>query len=406
MPDDMSAHAPAGDAIFEPKHGVKELNDRAREFFLRVADDPELYKRYLKTIAKFPSYSAMNAVRIHEAAPDATQVRDLEAWNKLGCTVKGKESGIPITHPEYDAKARKTFFKVKYLFAEHQVNGAVKASKGYDERFLEQAFELVETAAPTTPEGKYIVGQHFGIGGYLKDGALPPADLLAVDKVEEACGNIKDYVDEIRKSSYAFIRAVEGAYKGLAAEDVREKNAGLFKSLKRSAEREAVELRPKEELSTFIAEGFGEDSVVLPDAPKTSSWKPEAGWRAPGAEYSVDDLDHAEEVAEGVIRVNSTMGYQHLSEDELAQLQANMNASARAGTCTGVSAYTFEGWEQKGDAAASALGAAAVRSENDAAKASADLDAKLDAAVAAAEAERQSQAQKDGRAAVKDEQSK
>lgn len=296
MPNSVSTPTSPGDAKYEPKHTVKGLNDHAREFFLRIADDSELYRSYLGTIAKFPSYSAMNAVRIHEAAPDATQVRDVETWNKFGCTVKGKESGIPITQPEYNPKTHKTFFKVKYLFTEGQVTGDTKVKDKHDMGILEQAFEKVEVPAPTTPEGKYIVGTYFGIGGYLKDGTLPPADLLAVEKVEEACANIKDYVDDIRKSANAFIRAVEGAYKGIAVENMHEKNSGLFQALRRSG------------ATTTVTQSLSQVAEIdTNDVTKSGTWKP----RGNSAENEGDidaKLDAAQAAAESerVAQVKST----------------------------------------------------------------------------------------------------
>lgn len=225
------------ESSYTPKNTVKDLNEQARARLLLMANDPEAYKSFLETVAKFPSYSAFNATHIHEAAPNAYILKDAETWfNEKNPVATGQE-GIPVTYPEASKKG--TFFKVKYLFSETQVQKPIhRLERVFNEKLLQEAFSQAQVERPSSTEGKFIVGQHFGIGGYLKEGALPPADLMATDDVNEACDNIKNYVDDIRRDANRFIRNVEGIYKGLITEQTQDKNSNFFNSLKKSAERQ------------------------------------------------------------------------------------------------------------------------------------------------------------------------
>lgn len=231
MPDDPTTAAPKG-ASRTPKTTLKELNEIAREQLLLFARRPELYESYLSTVAKFPSYSAMNAVSIHTHAPGAARVCDMNAWNKLGCSVKAGAHGIPITIPERAEKSAKTFFKVKYLFSDQDVKGAPKGRESYDQAILEQAFEAAEAPAPVGAEGAYIVGTHFGLPGAGELHPSVPEELLAAASPEEAFANIKAHVDDVRRSAATFVRAVESAYRGLERESAKERSSELFQSLK------------------------------------------------------------------------------------------------------------------------------------------------------------------------------
>lgn len=222
----------------EPKNTVKDLNNEAREFLLMMTTEHKDYKAFLATVAKFPSYSAMNATHIHKHAPDAQVLKDSDTWNEEKNSIKKGEAGIPVTYPEI-GKNGQLFFKVKYLFSDQQVAKPPQvAGKEYDEKLLGQAFEKSSAPVPTTPEGKFIVGQHFGLPSYLKDGVLPPADLMMTDDAKEACDNIKNYVDDIRKDANQFIRSVESSYKELYQNKTQEQNASLFQSYLKAGERQ------------------------------------------------------------------------------------------------------------------------------------------------------------------------
>lgn len=233
------AKAPAGAASetsekkYTPKHTVKELNESARQELIEAAGDPAKYKALLDTIAKFPSYSAMNAAHIAKAAPDARVLKDSEAWNKEGNHIKKGESGIPISAPDpkdRDAEG-KPYFRVKYLFSDAQVAKPVKVEELVGKR-LEEAFGSVEAPAPYTPEAVYIIGKHFGLeGAYLKEGTLPPADLFEADELSQVASNLNSYINNVRREANTFIRAVEVRYGELTSERTAARNSNLFERL-------------------------------------------------------------------------------------------------------------------------------------------------------------------------------
>lgn len=69
-------------------HGVQQL-----------LDDPEAWKQWATTMARFPTYSPGNALLIMIQRPDATYVAGYHAWQKLGRQVQKGERGITILAP-------------------------------------------------------------------------------------------------------------------------------------------------------------------------------------------------------------------------------------------------------------------------------------------------------------------
>ena len=262
MPETTETGRQAGQAQpgYERRYSVKELNTEAKEYLLEIAGDYDGYRSYLGTVAKFPSYSAMNAAHIHQAAPDAMVLKDADTWFREGSPVKKGEQGIPVTYPE-KKRGGQPFFKVKYLFSEGQVVGGQGLGRpAWDKGLLEEAFAASSVPGPLSSEGRYIVGQHFGLASYLKEGVLPPADLCATDSVEEALDNIKDYVDGIRREANGFIRSVEAAYSALESEQTQERNTGLFRSYMREEQRQAQPERarqPEAAVEAAPAQGQG-----------------------------------------------------------------------------------------------------------------------------------------------------
>src|SRR4051812_38271582 len=61
--------------------------------------DSDGFAAYLRTMARFPAYSARNVALIHLQRPDATHVAGYRAWQGLGRQVRRSEKGIRILVP-------------------------------------------------------------------------------------------------------------------------------------------------------------------------------------------------------------------------------------------------------------------------------------------------------------------
>ncbi len=57
------------------------------------------FAAYLRTLARFPTYSARNVALIHRQRPDATRVAGYRAWQSLGRQVRRGERGLRILVP-------------------------------------------------------------------------------------------------------------------------------------------------------------------------------------------------------------------------------------------------------------------------------------------------------------------
>lgn len=57
------------------------------------------FASYLRTLARFPTYSARNVALIHRQRPDATRVAGYRAWQSLGRQVRRGERGLRILVP-------------------------------------------------------------------------------------------------------------------------------------------------------------------------------------------------------------------------------------------------------------------------------------------------------------------
>lgn len=252
----------------ELKNSVKDLNEESRTRLIEAAGDEGEYRSLLQTIARFPSYSVMNAARINARAPEATMLKDEEGWNQEHTAVKveERENGIPIVKPQKSAEG-KTYFKAEYLFDIAQTQTGGKAVPCYTESILERAFEKAEAPSPVSAEGRFIVGQHFGLPSELEGGQLPPAGLFAVDDLAEAAYNVRNYLDDIRRAANDFIRAVSTEYTKLVVENVQSKNAELFHAYARAGQREAQSVQPESDFDARL--DAAEHEALEKNAPQT-----------------------------------------------------------------------------------------------------------------------------------------
>src|SRR5579872_7356270 len=59
---------------------------------------------YLRTMAKFPTYSARNVLLIAAQRPEATHLQGVRSWNESGRSVRPGEKGIRIFAPTVGIK--------------------------------------------------------------------------------------------------------------------------------------------------------------------------------------------------------------------------------------------------------------------------------------------------------------
>lgn len=104
----------------------------------------ENYVDYLKTMAKFHSYSVRNSILIHMQRPDATLVAGFDAWKKFKRHVKRGEVGIKIYAP---------VIRKRNVQEEEQA----EPEKNQDAVVPEDVIEGQESTAEGQPQRKSIV---------------------------------------------------------------------------------------------------------------------------------------------------------------------------------------------------------------------------------------------------------
>lgn len=87
---------PAKGFRFEKSENLKEDIMKRLEEGIRPLFETERYKEYLKTAAKFHSYSFNNQLLIWLQFPEATRVAGFNKWKELGRTVNKGERGLKI----------------------------------------------------------------------------------------------------------------------------------------------------------------------------------------------------------------------------------------------------------------------------------------------------------------------
>jgi antirestriction protein ArdC len=71
---------------------------------VRIFQDSDEFKAYLKTMAKFHNYSVNNSILIYLQKPDATYCAGFTTWKSMGRYVKAGEKGISILAPAFKKK--------------------------------------------------------------------------------------------------------------------------------------------------------------------------------------------------------------------------------------------------------------------------------------------------------------
>jgi hypothetical protein len=109
---------------------------------------------YLRTMAKFPTYSARNVLLIAAQRPTATHLEGVRSWNELGRSVRPGEKGIRIFAPSIGIKPEsqeqdtsKTSRKRKKQETETQLLGFRAVS----------VFDIAQTGGDALPESRQPV---------------------------------------------------------------------------------------------------------------------------------------------------------------------------------------------------------------------------------------------------------
>jgi hypothetical protein len=124
------------------REALFETSDNAA---LKVANSGEAFRNYLDVQTRLSRYSAVNALLVMEAKPNASRLGDFDYWADKKCSIKTGEKGIPILEPHEYTKNDGTAgvgYNVKKVFDISQVDTRkMKAEppKSYDSRQLLKA---------------------------------------------------------------------------------------------------------------------------------------------------------------------------------------------------------------------------------------------------------------------------
>ncbi len=189
----------------ENSNRVKEVTNKL-EAGIQAMFDSEVFKKYLKTLSKFPHYSVSNTILIAMQRPDATLVAGYSAWkNNFGRQVKKGEQGIKIIAPapfkkqvEIDGELQEVMiptFKVVNVFDVSQTEGRELPSIGVNELTgdvsqYEDFFKSLEQTCPVPIEFEQIRGS---AKGYYD----PDAQRIAVQEGMSQVQTVKTLIHEM-----------------------------------------------------------------------------------------------------------------------------------------------------------------------------------------------------------------
>ena len=110
----------------------QDIFDLADSTMEAVCADGNRFKEYLDVQTKFDRYSALNALLILAQMPQASQLKDFDAWKESSVSIKKEQKGISILAPgsEYTRE-----------------NGTVATSY-----YVKKVFDVSQTTAKEQPE--------------------------------------------------------------------------------------------------------------------------------------------------------------------------------------------------------------------------------------------------------------
>ena len=150
-----------------------------------IAADGAPFQSFLDTQAKFPRYSASNALLIHAQMPQSTQLKSFEHWRSSGVSIKRSQKGISILEPG-ESYTREdgsigTSYNVKKVFDISQTNArnrAVSASQPDDRKLLRALIHKAPVAIETVDAIEGGVGAFYD---HDKDSILVRTGMSAPD---------------------------------------------------------------------------------------------------------------------------------------------------------------------------------------------------------------------------------
>jgi ribosomal protein S25 len=102
----------------------------------KLSQDGLMLQKYLDVQGCFNRYSVSNALLILNQKPEATVLKDFEAWKEQGAYIRKKESGFYILEPgeEYSREDGTTgvSYKPKKVFDISQTGGGRRQAAGID----------------------------------------------------------------------------------------------------------------------------------------------------------------------------------------------------------------------------------------------------------------------------------
>lgn len=100
----------------------KMIDDATAE----ISNDPAKFREYLDTQSRMDRYTVNNALLIYKQRPDATKLKEFDAWVESGVRVNKGEKTVMILEPSEYTKADGTTgigYNVKKVFDVSQTNG-------------------------------------------------------------------------------------------------------------------------------------------------------------------------------------------------------------------------------------------------------------------------------------------
>lgn len=121
----------------------EQLYERIDLLTEQTLSSGEAFKKYLDLQSRFDRYSVSNALLILDQRPDATRIKDFDAWKADGFSVKKNENALTILTrgDEYTRKDGTTgsYYNPKKVFDISQTDAPAPVKKSYDDRALVKA---------------------------------------------------------------------------------------------------------------------------------------------------------------------------------------------------------------------------------------------------------------------------
>ena len=173
--------------------------------------DPAVFRQYLDVQGQFPLYSANNALLIAAQMPQATQLRDFNAWQEKGASIQKGAKGIQILEPgkkyERDDGGEGTSMNVKFVFDVSQTDAGAYTPSAYNDTQLLRALInkasvlCIKAQEGQLPEG--IVAQYDGKAILVRQGS-DPKDMFRAIATEMAGVNREPF--QARCAAYILCR--------------------------------------------------------------------------------------------------------------------------------------------------------------------------------------------------------